>query len=300
MKYGIIDVGSNSIRLMIIENGETIRKVIKTTQIAEGLATHGLLQKSPMSNSVDAIVKLNNTAIAQGATQVFVFATEAVRSAPNGDDFVTMVREACGLDIHILSSEEEAIVGFYGAYSGYGNKCVVDIGGASTEIAVGNENSMVYANSQPIGAVRLRDLVGENETNLDAYIKAMVISYGEIPSVKEAVAIGGTATAIVAVLEKMSVYRPEIVHNYVLSIEKIEEVIELIINTPINERSKIIGLPEKRRNVMVGGCMLLIEIMKKIKVSSVRVSEKDNLEGYYKCFVENSIDIKSTVRYLAV
>lgn len=287
MKYGIIDVGSNSVRMGILENGKSIRKIVKTTQIADGLATKGVLSEQPMLETAQAILKLKKMAISQGSEEVYVFATEAVRSAPNGQYFASKMRDEYDIPLHILSGDEEAATGFFGAYK-KGNCCVVDIGGASTEIIVGGEKGITYNKSMPIGVVRIRDLCGENKDNLLAYIKAFLSGFGNILDYDEVIAIGGTATTIVAINEKMQEYDPTITHNYILTRDAIMQCYEYVSSIPLEKRYLIPGLPDKKARVICGGALLLSSIMEKLKVDKLTISEEDNIEGYYKCFLEKS------------
>lgn len=87
MKYGIIGVGSNSVKLLMLNAGKPNKKYTITTQIAEGLATKGTLQEKPMIETKDAIRALQSTAQKLGARKLYAFATEAVRAATNGDFF---------------------------------------------------------------------------------------------------------------------------------------------------------------------------------------------------------------------
>lgn len=291
MRYGVIDIGSNSVRLMLSEDDKAIYKKISTTKIAEQLAFTGLLQKQAMLNSANAVYEFYNMAKADGADKVYVFATEAVRSASNGEVFVKYVKDKYDIDIDILSEKNEAKAGFYGAYTS-GTCCTIDIGGASTEIAVGDSAKIIYTKSLPIGVVRLRDICGEDYNQLDAYTKGVITEYGEVPKADNVYAIGGTAGTIVAVLEEMEVYNPEIVHEYKLTKHGIMAVYNKIYDTPLEERHNIKGLTKNRADIICGGAVLLKNLMEKLDLNFVKVSEKDNLEGYLKIVAKKNKRIK--------
>ena len=195
------------------------------------------------------------------------------------------------IDIDVLSQKNEAKAGFYGAYTS-GICCTIDIGGASTEIAVGDSSKIYYTKSLPIGVVRLRDICGEDMIQLDAYTQGVITEYGDIPKADKVYAIGGTASTIVAVLEEMEVYNPAIVHGYKLTKLGILRVYNKICSVPLERREEIKGLTKNRADIICGGAILLINIMNMLKIDFVEVSEKDNLEGYLKVCAKKALKRK--------
>ncbi len=276
--YAIIDIGSNSIRLMLSDGERTLKKYVETTKLAEGLAITGKLGQSAMQRSVQAIIKFVAIANENNAA-VYIFATEAVRSASNGNDFVKKIKQSTGYDIDVVCGEMEAKLGFTGASQGQ-NVCVVDIGGASTEIVCGDKGNIIYGKSLPIGAARLRDNCGEDEEKLLTFISAKLKEYGNIPKMDKLVAIGGTASTIVSVLLQMEVYDTDKVHNYMLYKTDALKVYELIKKTPLKDRCNIKGLPVGRQDIIVGAIFELVKIMEMLGFEYLFVSEKDNQEGY--------------------
>lgn len=276
--YGIIDIGSNSVRLMLSDGNKSLKKFVNTTKLAEGLAKTGMLSDNAMHRSLLAIKEFVTTAGKENA-EVHIFATEAVRSASNGKIFTNQVKSITGYEVDIVCGEMEAKLGFTGASQGQ-NVCVVDIGGASTEIVCGDKGVITYAKSVPIGAVRLLDNCGENEDILNEYICRNLSSYGNVPNMNKLIAIGGTASTIVSVFLQMRVYDTDKVHNYKLYKKDIEKVYNKIKNTPKDKRDSIVGLVEGRRDIIVGAAFELIKIMEMLGFEYLYVSEQDNLEGY--------------------
>lgn len=275
MKRAVIDVGSNSIRLLI--EGNT-HKLINTTQLAEGLAISDRLNHNAMKRSAKAIKSFYDIALEQKVDSIHVFATEAVRSAKNKEQFIQMMKSDYDIDLIVLEPEVEALSGYLGA--GLSEKiAIIDIGGASTEIIVGENNSINYVKSLPIGIVKLRDICGSfNISKLDKYIKEKIIDYGKIPEVDNGVVIGGTASTIVSIL--LEGYKYEKIHHYKLNRDEMKKVMNIIINA--KDKDKIKGLPKMRTTVIVGGLILLDNIMQMLKLNEIIVSEQDNMEGYLK------------------
>lgn len=278
--YGIIDIGSNSIRLMKC-NGSDCDKEIITTRLAEGMA-NGKLSNKSIDRSVDAIVSLVNKSN-DGA--VFAYATEAVRSAVNKEVFIEKVNKACGIDIDILSGDEEAKCSYYGAINGFPNfnglSAVVDIGGASTEIIVGDGGEPVYAKSAPCGIVRVKDNCGESDDKIDEYINKYLLDvHNNLVRADRLIGIGGTITSLAAMSLELEVYDRDIVHGITLERGRITEIKDIIKATPIDERINILGLNPSRTQTIYQGIRILECVMDKVGLNEVIVSESDNLEGY--------------------
>ena len=274
MIKAVIDIGSNSIRLLV-DNDKN--KLINTTQLAEGLSISGILNNNAMERTAIAINEFYQLAIERGADKVYAFATEAVRSARNGGDFIKMMKDRYAIDIDLLSPEEEARAGFTGAYNG-GNACVIDIGGASTEIVTGNEKGINYARSIPIGIVRLKDICGTDRDKLNDYIPKKLAEFGDVGHFDYGIAIGGTASAVVAMI--FEGFNREIVHHYHLTRIELNMVLHVLDTVP--DINAIKGLPVKRAEVIIGGILLLDHIMDMLGLDEVLVSENDNIEGYLK------------------
>ncbi|MDE7349124.1 MAG: hypothetical protein K2N53_05625 [Clostridia bacterium] len=278
MKYAVIDVGSNSVRLMVSEELERIYKKINTTRLGMGLALTGRLDGDRMAETAAAVEQFVQEAKAEQCEEIFVFATEAVRSATNREEFVTLLADK-GIDIEVVDSEDEAKLGFAGAYT-QGVCCVLDIGGGSAELAVGDSDGLSYAKSLPIGLMRIYDKCQEDIEAIDAYVADTIRQYGKTPDFDNLLAIGGTATTFVAIKEKMTHYDPNVVDGYVLTKSDIEEMTERIRLMSMQDRLLLPGLEPKRANVIVGGGRLLSAIMDMLDRDSLVVRESDNQEGF--------------------
>ncbi len=275
MRYGIIDVGSNSVRLLLDDVKTSIN-----TQLAEKAASGGCLLPAAMARTAKAVKEFVRIAEINGAIPK-VFATEAVRSAKNKDEFLSILK-ADGIDVDVLNAETEAKIGFDGAYCGNGKiQAVLDLGGASSELAVGDGKKLIYAHSIPLGSVRLKDYSDDNEARA-AYAKKVVAEYGEVPAFTELITIGGTSSSIVSVRDALVPYDPAKVHMQKLSLSEIYSVVTKISETPVNERVNIKGLHPQKIHILPAGGILIAEIMKYLGVTQATVSESDNLEGYLK------------------
>lgn len=269
----VIDIGSNSVRLLL--GG---KKTIHTTTLAKGLSSEGRLSTLAIKDTARAVVELYDYACDNDAKEIFVFATEAVRAASNSSDFLTML-QSFNINVEVLSAEQEAISGFLGAYTG-GIQAVLDIGGASSELSIGDGDGLAYCHSLGVGAQRLADKFCGNIRQLSFYIKERIKEYGIVPSCDSLIAIGGTATTLVAIKESLEPYRPEVVQGYILSASDIYKCAKEIFALPLAARYNIKGLQPKRADIIAPGALLLYHIMEYLNFDNCTVSEKDNMEGF--------------------
>lgn len=279
MRYAVIDVGSNSVRLMISENGKTLSKEIKTTRLASRLNARGELDIAAAENTVQAVRSFVKRAETLAVDKVYAFATAAVRKAKNGDKLVARIRESSGIVTEILSGEEEAEAGYKGALSGKDGG-VIDIGGASTEIAIVSGGVKVYGKSVDLGAVSLTALCGENETLADERVREAVKSFGSVPPVCGFYAIGGTATSIAAMLIGSEIYDSEKTHGYKIKKLDLFALKRRLYGTSVKMRKTIPGLQAERADIIQSGAAILSGLSEYLNAQEITVSERDNTEGY--------------------
>lgn len=279
MKYAVIDIGSNSVRLLLWADGRSIYKKISTTRLAEGLAVSGTLNEAAMERTAAAVAAFAEEGVRAGAGGVFAFATAAVRGAGNGGAFVSLVRQKCGLAVDVIGGREEAACGWYGALRGRDGG-IVDVGGASTEITVGRGGRIEYAVSADVGAVRLKDLCGEDEARLSEIIAEKTAVFGSVPPCPLLCAVGGTATSLAALETGCEPYDPAIIDGTVLSWNCVRAWADRLLSMPAAERLQLKGMDPRRADILGGGALLLAAAMQRAGADSVTVSESDNMEGY--------------------
>ena len=165
----VIDIGSNSVRLLLRADGAE-KQMLETTRLGQGVAER-MLQPEPVRRTVEAIGMFCRLARETGAEQVFAFATSAVRDARNPEALLDPVWEKYGVKIDILPGEVEAQLAYLGAADGK-RACVVDIGGASTELVAG-DREVQRAVSLQIGAVRLKDRFGLDRKTAEKELDAL-------------------------------------------------------------------------------------------------------------------------------
>ena len=279
MKYAVIDIGSNSVRLLLWADGRSIYKKIETTRLGGGLSQTGRLSEAAIRRTADAVAAFAREAAREGAEKTAAFATAAVRSAENGRDFVRFVRAECGVDVDVISGEKEAALGLAGALGGRDGG-IVDVGGASTEITVAAGGKIVCAVSADIGAVRLKDLCGEDRAALARVIADKTAAFGRIPPTAELYAIGGTATSLAALEKEVEPYDPAQIDGTVLPAECVQAWADKLLTLSQEERLRLRGMDPRRADILGGGVLLLRAAMAAAGAEKIVVSERDNMEGY--------------------
>ena len=259
-KFAVIDVGSNSVRLMFVADGKILYKALNTTRLGEGLAEKPLLKGEAIERSAQAVACFYERAKAEGAEHVAVFATAAVRTAENRAEFLERVRALCGLAVEVISGEEEAEIGILGAL-GNADGAVIDIGGASTEIVVKRRGELVYKKSVDIGVVRMKDRCGRDKAALEKMALEAAKKYGEIPVKGSIYAIGGTATTLGAQALELLEYSSEKVTGAVVSLAKVRKLADKFLAMPVEEIQKLPCMPKGRADVIAGGAVLFATII---------------------------------------
>ncbi len=278
-KFAVIDVGSNSVRLMFVADGKVLYKALNTTRLGEGLAEKPLLKAEAIERSAKAVAQFHAQAVSEGAEQVFAFATAAVRTAENRRDFIDSVQALCGLQVEVISGEKEAEIGILGAL-GNADGGVIDIGGASTEIVVKKQGALVYKKSVDIGVVRLKDKCGREKNALEKTAREAATAYGEIPLQGEIFAIGGTATTLAALTLGLQEYSSEKVTGAVITADEMSRTANKLLSMTVEEIAALPCMPKGRADVLAGGAVLFSVLMQTLGFEKLIVSDRDNLEGY--------------------
>ena len=277
MKFAIIDIGSNSVRLMLWANGKTLYKKLITTRLGSGLSSAATLREDAMNRTLEAVCQFCGEARAEDA-RIYAFATAAVRSATNGKEFCDRVFHACGIEVEVVSGAEEAQLGIFGAL-GRSDGGIIDIGGASTEICYRRGTETVFSVSLPIGAVKLYDACGDDADKLSRYIDEIISPLKGVVPVGTTYAIGGTASTLAAFKAKLAEYDPTRLHGLSLTSEWLAESAEFLLRMPLAERKQIPAVAH-RADIIAGGALLLSRLTKILRISEVTFSDSDNLEGY--------------------
>ncbi len=279
MKIGVIDIGSNSVRLMLWADGKTFYKRMQTTRLGDGLNSSSCLNEDACKRTVEAISAFASEARADGAEAVYAFATAAVRCASNPRHFLDMVEKACNIKVRVLDGEEEAHADLNGAL-GHSDGGIIDVGGASTEVMLREGGKLTYWESVNIGTVRILDAAGRDMDKIEEFIGRKIAEFGEGDfSGAKFCAVGGTATRLAAIKHSVKEYEPEILNGTRLTVGEINEFAKRLTTLPV-EFIRANTICTKSADLIGGGAKLMAMVMENFGIEEVCVSVNDNLEGY--------------------
>lgn len=296
MKIGAIDIGTNSMRLLVCDfiNDELLnrKKFVNTTRIGKGVDEHGFISQEAIRRNIDALKEFYTISKSEGCNHIYCIGTSALRDSKNGDDFVRIAKEEIGIDIEIISGKEESNLGFLGVLKGANENddiLVIDIGGGSTEFILGNIDGIKFSKSENVGALRMTekflttDIVDNYEFDMmsefiENEIRETLESLKE-KHVNKLVGIGGTITSLSAINQELEVYSMEKIHNSIVTIDDIENILQNLKKMTLNDKKSLKGLQSKRADIITAGVKILHIIMKKLELREIIVSEYDNLEG---------------------
>jgi len=231
---------------------------------------------------------------ALGPQRTVAVLTSAVRDAANGPDFARRVRDEFGLDARTIAGDEEARLTFRGATSERAADAawpvvVIDIGGGSTELVVGDRAGLRFHVSTQAGAVRQTERHVRSDPPAPEELAAMraevrAIVDAAVPadvraSARAAIAVAGTPTSLAAIDQKLDPYDPARVHGYVLTLERAQRALDDLAAMTDEERRNVAGLDPARAPAIVAGATLLVEALRAFSLDSTEVSEHDILRG---------------------
>jgi exopolyphosphatase/guanosine-5'-triphosphate,3'-diphosphate pyrophosphatase len=296
MKLAAIDIGTNSMRLLVAEvvDGDLInrKKIVDTTRIGEGVDRTGFILEEAVVRNIEALGKFKKICMNEECKEIFCMGTSALRDSKNSEDFISRAKQETGIDVEILSGNEEANLGLVGVIEGLEDKAgvlVVDIGGGSTEFTVGDKSGIKYNKSENVGALRMtekflkKDPIDASEyEKLEKFVEDEIsntVDDIESMGIKKLVGIGGTITSLSAINQKLEVYSMEKVHNSKIFIKDVELILQMLKESPLSDKKKLAGLQKKRADIITAGVGILKIIMEKLEIKEITVSEYDNLEG---------------------
>lgn len=290
MIRAVIDVGSNSIkmRIAVIESGRVnvIRDETEVVRLGRGMSSTGLLSEESMKLSCDTVSRMVRKARHLGA-KIIIAGTMALRTASNAGDFVRMVKDSCGLDVHVLTGEEEAKYSWRGAVDGFsieGDAVMFDTGGGSTEFVAGSGQKVMRTVSVPVGAVNLSerffpaDAPCVSKSSCDEAMKyiAGLFAENDIAAFRrgnsDVIAVGGGVVAMSGVKNACENFVPSRLHRSIITQKDALRQIRLYSSLTLSERENIIGLPKSRADVILGSACIVLAALRILNAASCSVS----------------------------
>ena len=291
-RYAAIDVGSNTVLLLVAERrqGRFLPVVERAdiTRLGRGVDRTGRLDPNAVRETVEALARYAAEARGLGARAIACVATSATRDARNGADFFRAAQASAGLVPEVVSGQEEARLVWVSAWRDFGRAAeplaVIDLGGGSTEFTWGDGPEPRGRVSLQIGAVRLTERVVETdpvgESGLmrlrSAAREALAPLAGLAASPRPArlVAVAGTVTTLAAVRQALPRYDAEKVHGSSLSLADLEDLFERLGALTIAGRARLPGMEPGRADVILAGCAILCEGLPLLGFDRLTVSDR--------------------------
>lgn len=293
-RVAAIDVGTNSARLLVadVADGrvEPVRRRSTVTRLGRGVDLSGRLAAEAIEDACGAIGEYVEELAELGVEAVDAIATSAVRDAENGGAFIAELRERFALSARVLDGEEEARLTYLGASSETAPTVptlVIDIGGGSTELIVGQGEEIAFHVSLQAGVVRHTERhIGSDPPTANELEELATDIRGLIENALEpgvraeaGIAVAGTPTSLAAVELELVPYDAERVHGHVLELRSIQRMLSRLAAAPLAERVRIPGLHPDRAPTIPAGVVILVEAMRAFGLERITVSEHDILYG---------------------
>jgi exopolyphosphatase/guanosine-5'-triphosphate,3'-diphosphate pyrophosphatase len=296
-RRAVIDVGTNSVKLLVgdVADGKVtpVSEASKQTRLGAGLYTTRQLQRPAIALTAQAVAEFSRTASDSGASPARVIATSAARDAANVDELIEAIRQGCGLQIEVLSGDKEADWVFRGVTTNselaQAPVLILDVGGGSTEIIVGDHGVPQFRSSYSLGTVRLLEqLRPDDPPGLRALIRCRVwlrdfLKTEVMPLLKPAlnaqtsvrlVGTGGTATLLARIRAKLADFDRDKIEATTLTLEGIRSDLESHWQMTQTERQQIVGLPPNRTDVILTGVAIYESIMEQFEFKELTVSTR--------------------------
>ena len=289
-----IDIGTNTLRLLIAEfspdgSYRQIESNRQVTRLGEEISRTGRLKAGAMERTIGVLEEFYRTCSRYPVAGIYTAATSAVREASNGADFVRMVKERAGLDVQVISGDEEARLIMLGVSSGLDmedkDALVMDIGGGSTEFVFVSKGEISFKVSTDIGVVRFTEQYihsdppepGEIE-GLESAIKERLKGFKK-EGVGGLIGTAGTVTTLAAIEQKMIVYDPDKVNGCRIRRDRIQEIRRALSRMTIKEREQVPGLEKGREDIIVAGVVVVDLVMEWFGFGEIVVSDSGLREG---------------------
>ena len=296
MRVAAIDCGTNSIRLLIADiDGSNFREVMRDMEIVrlgQGVDETGQFHPDAIARTLAAVDKFAAEIAKRGVEKIRFCATSATRDATNRHLFVDGVRERLGIELEVISGDEEAALSFAGAIKDLdpsnGPFLVVDIGGGSTEFVFGTA-TVEAARSVNIGCVRMTErhfasdpAKAEQIEAARADIQAAIAQAAAVVPITKAktlVAVAGTATTVAAAALDLPEYDRYAIHLARISAQQTHDAATMFATTTCEQRLQLGYMHPGRVDVIAAGSLVLSEIMKATGATEFIASESDILDG---------------------
>lgn len=296
-RIGIIDIGSNSVRLVVYErtaNGanRVADSSKRPARLSERIDEDGSLSETAIEELIDTLTHFTMICMHNHTSSIRAVATAAIRNAKNRSEIINRIQADTGLTIELLSGEEEASYGFLGMINSLNMRdgLLIDIGGGSTEVSLFRNRALVRSVSFPFGCVSLnkrfcsKGLLQDDDLKaLESLVTEAVRNeawIGEAPGLP-LVGVGGTVRALGKMHQAAYKYPFPQTHNYPITSEHTDELFHQMRKLPLDKRRKLPGLSKDRADVVVPGVAILRVLFRATKAAYYRICGAGLRDGLF-------------------
>ncbi|MCX8022156.1 MAG: Ppx/GppA family phosphatase [Syntrophorhabdaceae bacterium] len=286
MKCAAIDIGTNTVLMLIADITSGIREILDIsmiTRLGEGVKETGYLTKGGMERTYNALRTYKGIIEANGVDEILCVGTSALREAKNSSYFIHMVQEKLGIPVRVIREREEAFYTYLSVLNdGFiteGDTFIVDIGGGSTEIIKAEKNRFVDFVSLPVGSVKITEMFIRSDPPEGGELRAIsefinrLLKSGEFLSWgPRLIGTGGTVTNVATIHLGIKEFDKRRIHGEKIPLTGILSMIEKMKDMDVTERRKIVGMEKGREDVLLQGIIILKEIMVYLKADEIIVN----------------------------
>ena len=310
-RLAAIDIGSNSVRLLVAEalRGGTYRildEEREPTRLGRSVADRGLLDDDSMERTIKALRTFKEIAAGYQVTRLRTIATCAVREARNGPEFCRRVREQVGLEVEVISGDREARLAFASVQNAFDltgkNVIVADIGGGSTEIVFATGNLVEAIFSTPLGAVRLTEqfdvgeaaepeAVARNTVRVADEVAACLKKRTTRPlfAAHFLVGCGGTFTTLAELVMASKREADLPVAGYRVSHAEVRHLLDRLVKMPVRARRGMPGMTPDRADIIVAGLTIVDALLKRFRVNTLVVHTRGVRDGLVREMIDDAV-----------
>ena len=307
-QIAIIDLGSNSIRFVIIQisvkgSYKLIYQEKESIRLSDGMFENNMcLTEEAQQRALKSLMVYSHIIKSHNITKVLAVATAAVRNAKNGSSFIKRVRASTGIPMTVISGFTEATLGFSGVIHTIDQKdfLLFDLGGASVEISLVKNKKRVNSISIPIGAVTLTEKFhSENKISvslkeeMELFIANQLNRIDWLPKKSiPIIGIGGTVRNLAKIHQRKKQYPLPKLHNYHIPTKDLYRIITNLTKTTTEERKHISGLSNERNDIIIAGTLVIQELLKAVKPEELIISGCGLREGIFFRYYDKKYDNK--------
>lgn len=313
-KLAIIDIGSNSMRVLIVKimngrNYQFVDELKSIVRLGRNMTADGAISEEKIRLAIIVLSHFKRLCDSNDVTEIVAVATEAVRKASNQREFIDRAKKEIGIDIRVLSGDEEAYFDYLAVVNSIDVKSalLMDIGGSSTEFILVKNRKLKECISIPMGAITLTDkflsIKGNNQKRIKELEAFLVSNFDKIGWLKEAsgmslIGIGGSHRTIGKIHRNKINYPFNNPHNYIISSRDVIDIYNFLKNMGISQYKKVRGISRDRADIFVGAICCIATVIKYCNTKKLCISESGLRQGLlygkliegYPPLVENILD----------